>query len=447
LKQLKSFGLISEAEYEERMKQLVDSLTGTKLAEAAEIAPGSREKLKIKIPAFPSRHLPADFDASLSDLSLAEASALEYDSEKKSSKEKKGDSAPASISVSVEAQRKPEKFVDEDESSAAVEEDQRVGIPKGADAVVAKKKFSMDDDPWLNARPPPDFSQFPVERAVKYVLDDVSEDWVKTIVNVRVDDEMFSKGSLRDAYHLLELEERDGVVSGINCVAKFSRDPYEDEETYFKDVRTQWFAQKFAEQYNIYNPPKPVQFIQAWVLRLIDRPSKPLCGVEAYIAGPYRKHNNNYGYVSEEERSTPQAFSHFTYEASDHKILICDVQGVNDLYTDPQIHSIDSSAFSKGNMGESGLQKFLGSHRCNAICRYLKLPSINAKDDTEQSTMPSTRFMSWQGVESVMVENSLPSRPTTLVDSESDHPPARILPPRLPPREPPRVWCPSCIIL
>ncbi len=38
------------------------------------------------------------------------------------------------------------------------------------------------------------------------------------------------------------------------------------------------------------------------------------CGVEKFIDGPYRKHNNNYGYVSEEERNTPQAFSHFTYE-------------------------------------------------------------------------------------------------------------------------------------
>ena len=36
-------------------------------------------------------------------------------------------------------------------------------------------------------------------------------------------------------------------------------------------------------------------------------------------------------------RNTPQAFSHFTYEASEQKILICDVQGVNDIYTDPQV--------------------------------------------------------------------------------------------------------------
>ena len=34
------------------------------------------------------------------------------------------------------------------------------------------------------------------------------------------------------------------------------------------------------------------------------------CGVEPYIAGPYRKHNNNFGYVSDDERNTPQGTTH-----------------------------------------------------------------------------------------------------------------------------------------
>jgi len=50
------------------------------------------------------------------------------------------------------------------------------------------------------------------------------------------------------------------------------------------------------------------------------------CAVERFIAGPYRKYNNNYGFVSEDERNTPQAFSHYTYETSQHRILICDIQ-------------------------------------------------------------------------------------------------------------------------
>jgi hypothetical protein len=55
------------------------------------------------------------------------------------------------------------------------------------------------------------------------------------------------------------------------------------------------------------------------------------CQVERFISGAYRKHNNNFGFVSEDERNTPQAFSHFTYEASNRKLLVCDIQGVADM--------------------------------------------------------------------------------------------------------------------
>lgn len=101
--------------------------------------------------------------------------------------------------------------------------------------------------------------------------------------------------------------------------------------------------------------------------------------MEPYIPGEYRKHNNNFGSVSDDERSTPQAFSHFTYEASNHELLAVDIQGVGDLYTDPQIHTLNGNDFGKGNLGVLGFQKFLSSHRCNSICRYLKLPPVNPK--------------------------------------------------------------------
>ena len=94
------------------------------------------------------------------------------------------------------------------------------------------------------------------------------------------------------------------------------------------------------------------------------------------MGGRYQKHNNNFGRV-EDERHTPQAFSHFTYEASKHKFLVVDIQGVGDIYTDPQVHTRNGRDFGEGNLGERGISKFLETHRCNAICRYLKLPPIN----------------------------------------------------------------------
>jgi hypothetical protein len=123
-------------------------------------------------------------------------------------------------------------------------------------------------------------------------------------------------------------------------------------------------------------------------------------GVEHFIPGPYRKHNSNYGYVSDEERSTPQAFSHFTWEASNHTLLVCDIQGVGDLYTDPQIHHISGEGYGKGNLGMAGISKFLQHHRCNAICAYLKLPTMNAKKGRNVGTVPASRLM---GLDSIKV--------------------------------------------
>ena len=48
-------------------------------------------------------------------------------------------------------------------------------------------------------------------------------------------------------------------------------------------------------------------------------------------------------------------------------------------------------------MGDRGFAKFLSTHRCNAMCSYLKLPPINPKKQTDDfngmGTMPATRFI------------------------------------------------------
>lgn len=98
----------------------------------------------------------------------------------------------------------------------------------------------------------------------------------------------------------------------------------------------------------------------------------------------FQQTSNNYGFISEDERNTPQAFSHFTYEASSQTLLICDIQGVGDVYTDPQVHTSDGKGCGKGNMGRSGFDQFLETHRylvllfpCIFAILSLLLPSSN----------------------------------------------------------------------
>ena len=78
------------------------------------------------------------------------------------------------------------------------------------------------------------------------------------------------------------------------------------------------------------------------VLEFHERPGRPLFHVEHFIDGEYIKYNSNSGYVEcSVTRQTPHAFSHFTFERSGHELIVVDIQGVGDLYTDPQIHTSD----------------------------------------------------------------------------------------------------------
>lgn len=253
----------------------------------------------------------------------------------------------------------------------------------------------------------PDFTDIRGQRAkvLSFNLDEGRFDDLGEMVQIKIDPRPFARGNLRLAHHMVAcLSEEDKRKRKMQSyVAKISIDPFEDPKTYLDDVATQQCARVYAKMYNMYRPPKNVDFVDAYILALIDRPRSPLCAVEPYIDGTYKKHNNNWGFINNKhERNTPHAFSHFTYEASQHQLLICDIQGVGDLYTDPQIHSIDGSGFGKGNMGTRGFKKFFSTHRCNAICRFLKLPLINPKPNSQELlTRPQKALMEGDKVKKV----------------------------------------------
>ena len=72
-------------------------------------------------------------------------------------------------------------------------------------------------------------------------------------------------------------------------------------------------------------------------------------------------------------RSTPQAFSHFSFEHTGGQALVVDIQGVHDLYTDPQIHTLDGCGYGDGNLGVRGMALFFRSHQHSALCKRLGL--------------------------------------------------------------------------
>ena len=229
----------------------------------------------------------------------------------------------------------------------------------------------------------------PSENAIRHEYCPITKKWTNTPFQCKIEEQPFAKGAMRVVHRLYDV-----TATGLDScfVVKFAINQDSPKEHYFRDVQMQMEARVWAQRYNERCPPKAVDFIAAYVLELSvctrtapsadlfpiptshlfprqiplrsppppppplprrrrltaqpssprsrlppaqDRPGRPVGGVERFIAGEYRKWNSNWGW-SDDERDTPQAFSHFTWEASGRRLLVCDIQRVGDLWTDPQ---------------------------------------------------------------------------------------------------------------
>jgi hypothetical protein len=189
----------------------------------------------------------------------------------------------------------------------------------------------------------------------------------------------FAQGALRVAAYA------GTDASDNHYVVKWFKKPGARIEEFVEDMRAQALCKSFALEFNtLLGKECSIDFV---VTACFKGRSETTAGdaylsLEPYIEGTQVKYNGNDGYVNidipeDAFNQEAQAFSHFTFERSRGQFLVCDLQGVGELLTDPVIHTRDPSRFnlSRTNTNEDGFKFFFRTHECNDICRRLKLKS------------------------------------------------------------------------
>ncbi|KAM5255651.1 alpha-protein kinase 1 [Ctenodactylus gundi] len=197
------------------------------------------------------------------------------------------------------------------------------------------------------------------------------------------------KGKQRNAFWVHHLHQQETLGRYVGKEYKEQRGLWH----HFIDVERQMTAQHYVTEFNkrLYEQKIPTQifYIPSTILLILEGRTITGCiSVEPYMLGEFVKLSNNTKAVKTEYKATEYglAYGHFSYEFSNYRDVVVDLQGwvtgngKGIIYlTDPQIHSVDQKNVTT-NFGKRGIFYFFNNQheKCNEICHRLSLrrPSL-----------------------------------------------------------------------
>ncbi|XP_029797716.1 alpha-protein kinase 1 [Suricata suricatta] len=198
------------------------------------------------------------------------------------------------------------------------------------------------------------------------------------------------KGRQRNAFWVHHLHQEETLGRYVGKEYKEQKGLWH----HFTDVERQMTAQHYVTEFNkrLYEQKIPTQifYIPSTVLLILEgKTIKGCISVEPYILGEFVKLSNNAKVVKTEYKATEYglAYGHFSYEFSNHRDVVVDLQGwvtgngKGLIYlTDPQIHSVDRNDVTT-NFGKKGIFYFFNHQhlKCNEICHRLSLTRPSAE--------------------------------------------------------------------
>uniref|UniRef100_A0A7S0WY69 Alpha-type protein kinase domain-containing protein n=1 Tax=Chlamydomonas leiostraca TaxID=1034604 RepID=A0A7S0WY69_9CHLO len=149
---------------------------------------------------------------------------------------------------------------------------------------------------------------------------------------------------------------------------------------YKAQMETHTVASYLADQFNAHAQEKGLQiakvkFVECTMVCITTKRRQRFMLMEQLCSGEHAKFNNNCGSVNAfDPQPHLQAFSHWSYEVSDRKLMVVDVQGFKEidsrgdmtiLLSDPAMHCVSQNHFNpaSGRMNlRNGFDLFLHSH-------------------------------------------------------------------------------------
>lgn len=271
---------------------------------------------------------------------------------------------------------------------------------------------------------------YPSEDATRYNYNNITEKWEMGSVRIRIAEKHFASGGMRLAYRAGIVNPESTVTS---CVVKvFKHVDAVTPDMVFHEALTQSVAQSYGMAFNTLvqehglGKKSKVQFLPVTVLHLPQRGPNYYAAAEPYLqySSTYVKHNDNQGGAAPDtdEGELAQTFSYFSFVASKGALVVCDIQGVGNTFTDPQIHSADGKRlFGAGNMGQKGINRFLSTFTYSKTCAILGLPKPEPHADyveMRQIMGELGSFMNFQT--NVVKQAAVQKRQTALRQSQAE---------------------------
>lgn len=206
-----------------------------------------------------------------------------------------------------------------------------------------------------------------------------------------VEESPFAAGGFRNAFKAKSVtpgfEETTWVVKKyLTSAVDIIRETNETEETHTqKSIQMHYLARNFASQLKERIAKDEItEFGQTFVYKKVfmgKTDDEEFVTIEEYIDGNFVKYINNNGDICDggEICDKAEAFAHFTYEKSEGKLIVLDIQGAGYTLYDPEIATLQllsdegNYMFCTGNLSETAIKGFFSAHDCNKFCKLLDL--------------------------------------------------------------------------